>query len=939
MTSRAGGLNSLLSSVFNSSKRERYESYDDKSSNRWKTKKYDRSGNSGSFSHNSNKERIRSSGLTNSVENTKRNDLYLPGKKVHQSRYADRYSHDSDENDESEASRKDVDRAALYNDLLSGVDDENPHRAGTSQVDTSQDMNEEEEEENDEAEVEEDDEEEDEEEDNEEGEENDSEGDISGGRDLQQERGLLKRAKEKRSESTPRSSLSTLSMATNIETTNDSPRFQSPSHESSLTLTGAITYPEGCLFPQTEIDFRLEQLKFELATQKSSKDSFPTSTLRTEGFMSLPAICLNLKKFRSNFLAYTLLVKARNLELTTKRMQLWKTYDAYSKENRRRGQFMKEQLEFLHNADDETKKELDSIDIKMKTSELTPEFPVLEAPATLGRRGRRHGDLVTTEAEFQEILRTLKNEDNEDPLIKAKQVSAEIPDLILDPLEREAFKFMNSNNLVQDKSTWELRLKTDFATNFTENEHELYCDAFCRAPKRFGEISRIMGGLRSLHECVLHYYITKKNVNYKFMVSQYKKKTSKRNARRKKKAREGQIDGPLEITETVLQNGITDPAKPMDEDPMMNSKRSLDTDHSDASTGEPSPKRGCFYEADHETKATKPIAQTTNGETNISSRKEASQALVENHSLTAMELGVLAENGTTNTFYPEEELRSETQLEKLTSNGAALKASEDLLVHASKAVPSEGTPTEAEPIRAPERDIATPRLENIEGDFGEKKKQISSYWSITDVNTFPEYLEQFGSRWTLIADKLATKSATMVRNYYQRNAERFSWATVVAEADQKLAQESSSQESPSLVESTIVVKPQKFVDVEAEDPKTQVLQPVRQSAPTSPKKAKNHLVAATPFGPHQIDEAGALSSKAVPLSREVATQARDESHKPSILSLLNAEQKSDNTKIAPPPRSNDLAALLNASSSPVMSPKADNPEACAKANSISSLLG
>ena len=48
--------------------------------------------------------------------------------------------------------------------------------------------------------------------------------------------------------------------------------------------------------------------------------------------------------------------------------------------------------------------------------------------------------------------------------------------------------------------------------NFSEREHELFCEGFCLHPKRFGAIARHMGGLRSASECVVHYYMTKKKL-------------------------------------------------------------------------------------------------------------------------------------------------------------------------------------------------------------------------------------------------------------------------------------------------------------------------------------------------------------------------------------------------------------------------------------------
>ena len=52
---------------------------------------------------------------------------------------------------------------------------------------------------------------------------------------------------------------------------------------------------------------------------------------------------------------------------------------------------------------------------------------------------------------------------------------------------------------------------------------------------------------------------------------------------------------------------------------------------------------------------------------------------------------------------------------------------------------------------------------------------MTSYWNVTEANKFPVLLKQYGTQWNLISEKLSTKSPTMVRNYYQRNAEKFGW--------------------------------------------------------------------------------------------------------------------------------------------------------------------
>lgn len=149
------------------------------------------------------------------------------------------------------------------------------------------------------------------------------------------------------------------------------------------------------------------------------------------------------------------------------------------------------------------------------------------------RRNRRHGDSVVTEAEFQEVLDFLCKVENDNPLIKAKKVSAKIPDLILDIFEKQK-DFVNLNNLVLNKEEWVDNSKNDFNVNFSKEEVELFLKAFCIYPKKFGDISRHMEGKRTPKECLRYYYFTKKKFNYKQMLNLYKKKNGKKGGRRRK---------------------------------------------------------------------------------------------------------------------------------------------------------------------------------------------------------------------------------------------------------------------------------------------------------------------------------------------------------------------------------------------------------------------
>jgi hypothetical protein len=142
------------------------------------------------------------------------------------------------------------------------------------------------------------------------------------------------------------------------------------------------------------------------------------------------------------------------------------------------------------------------------------------SPSSRSTRHRKtHGDSVRSEAEFLEILADLERQSARDPSLRAKLTSATIPPMIYDPVERDELRYQDTNNAVLDKSIPYQRLFTDGIDDFTKKEHETFCDAYLAAPKQFGKIAQRMGGLRTFNDCVLHYYRTKKQVDYKAMLA------------------------------------------------------------------------------------------------------------------------------------------------------------------------------------------------------------------------------------------------------------------------------------------------------------------------------------------------------------------------------------------------------------------------------------
>ena len=103
---------------------------------------------------------------------------------------------------------------------------------------------------------------------------------------------------------------------------------------------------------------------------------------------------------------------------------------------------------------------------------------------------------------------------------------AKIPEM-LPPKDAAAFKFRDTNLII--KPEWVLKTFSFVQPqdDFTAEEHKLFTEEYLQYPKRWGKIAKAIPG-RDYQACVLHYYLTKREANYK---NQLAKKLSKKGKR------------------------------------------------------------------------------------------------------------------------------------------------------------------------------------------------------------------------------------------------------------------------------------------------------------------------------------------------------------------------------------------------------------------------
>ena len=438
--------------------------------------------------------------------------------------------------------------------------------------------------------------------------------------------------------------------------------------------------------------------------------------------------------------------------------------------------------------DNDTSEKKPKVEIKQPTPPPPP------ARTSSSRRSRHHGDSVRTEAEFMEILASLEQERERDPLIRAQYGAASIPDMIMDPIEKYAFtRVLNTNNLISDKDAWASRVLSDPIDNFTAAEHAKFMDIYVNHPKKFGRISSELGGLRTSEECVLHYYKTKKTTNYKQLVANKNKRSKKKSS--KKKPSKSQTDNtatPDTSTAEIDQNKTSLSGNENTENELCEDFEKDLNGEGDVTvevTAKDLQKSTEMVIEDAKLngiQAAEEDAEGT-GETDIVENVETAKndEIVEDDD-NATEIGIDEAEGTVpasvdiatgskRKLFEEETVNKMQKVAETVHSPSFIEHSTAPVLPAEYGVDVAG--------QNPPLTIKTE--EDLDHDKRSRKTKnkdnhISSYWSVQDITTFPVLLRQYGSKWDTIAEKIGTKSATMVKNYYQRGlVDHPEWQTLI----------------------------------------------------------------------------------------------------------------------------------------------------------------
>lgn len=151
----------------------------------------------------------------------------------------------------------------------------------------------------------------------------------------------------------------------------------------------------------------------------------------------------------------------------------------------------------------------------------------------VGQRGTGlSATIARSEHEISEIIDGLSEQENNEKQMRQLSV---IPPMMYDSEQRRV-KFINMNGLMDDPM--KVYKARQFMNVWTEHEKEIFKEKFMQHPKNFGLIASYLER-KCVADCVLFYYLTKKNQNYKALV---RRNYGKRRGRNQQITRPSQED-------------------------------------------------------------------------------------------------------------------------------------------------------------------------------------------------------------------------------------------------------------------------------------------------------------------------------------------------------------------------------------------------------------
>ena len=447
-----------------------------------------------------------------------------------------------------------------------------------------------------------------------------------------------------------------------------------------------------------------------------------------------------------------------------------------------------------------------------------------ETPTAVGRRAARAGDVVRSEAEWEQVIKNLAEQDEQkaDSGSKPPGVKeAYVPAMILDPGERLIFQ--DTNRLLQSDDEIKSAFLYDVPPDdWTEPEQKLFCDRYMQFPKQWGKIAQGIQG-RDFKACILHYYMTKKAQGYKELQKGGGKRGrgKRRKAANPQKTRQsaliadlGRRGGEEEDvdSEDVMPTAMTDSGRPKraaapvfggesnnnNQDPEAPGKRGGKGDDDESRTGGTKRTRGNNSVGRERGQkrarapatpavqptpppnvpvaqpALAPVPDKVEGKEKEEKKEDLGDRETDAvHVLTG--LSGIAEKSST-----PPPLTALQPVQPVLTPSVVIEDKKPITIPTTPTIPCAapldvpvGTliPPSPQPLASPIEPSLTQvvvKKEKVDRGGGVEKPvaQTSSYWSVPEQNDFPQLLAAYGTNWAAIAARLASKTTVMVGFFF-----------------------------------------------------------------------------------------------------------------------------------------------------------------------------
>ncbi|XP_077917236.1 nuclear receptor corepressor 2 isoform X17 [Halichoerus grypus] len=181
-----------------------------------------------------------------------------------------------------------------------------------------------------------------------------------------------------------------------------------------------------------------------------------------------------------------------------------------------------------------------------------------------------------SEHEVSEIIDGLSEQEN---LEKQMRQLAVIPPMLYDA-DQQRIKFINMNGLMDDPM--KVYKDRQVMNMWSEQEKETFREKFMQHPKNFGLIASFLER-KTVAECVLYYYLTKKNENYKSLV----RRSYRRRGKSQQQQQQQQQQMPRSNQEEKEEKEKDKEAEKEEEKPdVENDKEELSKEKTDDTSGE-----------------------------------------------------------------------------------------------------------------------------------------------------------------------------------------------------------------------------------------------------------------------------------------------------------------------------------------------------------------